>query len=94
MNVTVLDRKPEQQRETPAQAYLGFVDCDVHPFFRTPDEFDAFLSPRWREHRKSFGNRGRQGLSKATTYPRMSPGVGMRMDAWPKDGGRPVLTSA
>ncbi len=89
MNVTVLDRKPEKRADTPVPAYMGFVDCDVHPFFRTPDEFDAFLSARWREHRKTFGNRPRQGLSKATTYPRMSPGVGMRMDAWPKDGGPP-----
>jgi len=89
MNVTVLDRKPEKRADTPAPAYMGFVDCDVHPFFRTPDEFDAFLSPRWRAHRQTFGNRPRQGLSKATTYPRMSPGVGMRMDAWPKDGGPP-----
>ena len=31
----------------------------------------------------------RQALAKTSLYPRMSPGNGMRGDAWPKDGGPP-----
>ena len=85
MNVTILDR----QLDRPGQSHLGFVDCDVHPFFKTPADFDPFLSERWRAHRRSIGGRSRQGLSKAATYPRMSPGVGMRMDAFPADGSPP-----
>jgi predicted TIM-barrel fold metal-dependent hydrolase len=85
MNVTLRDHS----HDSPAQSHLGFVDCDVHPFFRSPADFDPFLSERWREHRRTIGNRSRQGLGKATLYPRMSPGVGMRMDAWPKDGSPP-----
>jgi len=85
MNVTVLDRRQDR----PAQQHLGFIDCDVHPFFRTAADFDPFLPARWVEHRKSIGGRSRQGLAKATAYPRMSPGVGMRMDSWPKDGSPP-----
>jgi predicted TIM-barrel fold metal-dependent hydrolase len=85
MNVTLRDHK----LDNPAQSHLGFIDCDVHPFFRTPADFDPFLSERWREHRRTIGNRSRQGLSKAALYPRMSPGTGMRMDAWPKDGSPP-----
>ena len=85
MNVTLR----ETRIDSPGRQYMGFVDCDVHPFFRTPADFDPFLSQRWREHRVSIGNRSRQPLHKGSLYPRMSPGNGMRMDAWPKDGGPP-----
>ena len=44
MNVTVMDRKPEAIN----QSFLGFIDCDVHPFYKSPAEFDAFLPQRWR----------------------------------------------
>ena len=37
MNVTVLDRKPE----TISQSFTGFIDCDVHPFYKSADEFDS-----------------------------------------------------
>jgi predicted TIM-barrel fold metal-dependent hydrolase len=85
MNVTLRDHKIDQ----PAQNHLGFVDCDVHPYFRSPADFDPFLSARWQAHRRSIGGRSRGGLAKASQYPRMSPGSGMRMDAWPKDGSHP-----
>ena len=92
MNVTVLDRNPEpgRQAETIDKRFTGFIDCDVHPFVRqSSEEFDPFLSERWREHRRTIGGRARQGLAKATNYPRMSPGNGQRMDAWPAGGGFP-----
>jgi predicted TIM-barrel fold metal-dependent hydrolase len=85
MNVTVLDRKPD----TSNQSVTGFIDCDVHPFYNTPAEFDAFLPERWRAHRRTIDGRTRQGLGKASNYPRMSPGNGQRMDAWPPDGSHP-----
>ena len=85
MNVTVLDRAPESTGQT----RLGFVDCDVHPYVRTGAELDAFLPERWRRHRQAFGGRARQALAAAPQYPRMSPGTGMRMDAWPPDGAHP-----
>jgi len=91
MNVTVLHRKPDpaSRPEYPASSHLGFIDCDVHPFINSPDEFDPFLSARWREHRQSIGGRSRGGLSKTSSYPRMSPGVGMRQDSWGEDGSFP-----
>ncbi len=85
MNVTL--QNPRIDR--PGQAHLGYVDCDVHPMVKSGADFDPFLPARWIEHRKTIGARPRQGLSRATAYPRMSPGVGQRMDAWPKDGGLP-----
>jgi predicted TIM-barrel fold metal-dependent hydrolase len=85
MNVTVLDRSPD----TAAISRLGYVDCDVHPFIRSAADFDPFLSERWRNHRKTIGGRSRQAMANAANYPRMSPGVGMRVDAWPPDGSHP-----
>ncbi len=70
-------------------AILGFVDCDVHPYTKTPADLDQFLPKRWRELRQSIGNRSRGPFAGAPNYPRMSPGVGQRMDSWPKDGGLP-----
>ena len=91
MNMTVLDRKadPATEPNRPAAAYMGFIDCDVHPYTKGPNDFDPFLSKRWLEHKRTIGNRPRQGLSKTSMYPRMSPGAGMRMDSWPKSGGHP-----
>jgi len=85
MNVTLR----ETRIDSPGRQYMGFVDCDVHPFFRTPADFDPWLSAKWREHRITVGNRSRQPLHKGSLYPRMSPGNGMRMDAWPSAGGPP-----
>jgi predicted TIM-barrel fold metal-dependent hydrolase len=89
MNVTVLDRAPDKSRQSMDKSILGFIDCDVHPYVKGPNDFDPFLSKRWLEHRKTIGGRSRQGLAKTSMYPRMSPGVGMRMDSWPKDGSHP-----
>ena len=60
MNMTVLDRKPDRG----AASHLGFVDCDVHPQVRGPNDFDPFLSKRWLEHKQTIGGRSRQGLAK------------------------------
>ncbi|MBN8906144.1 MAG: amidohydrolase family protein, partial [Rhodospirillales bacterium] len=85
MNVPVIERRPD----TSAQSSLGFVDCDVHPYMKSGAELDAFLPERWRALRRSVGSRGRSPFIGAPNYPRMSPGTGMRMDAWPKDGSHP-----
>lgn len=85
MNVTVLDRGADAT----GISRLGYVDCDVHPFIRSGADFDPFLSERWRKHRQTIGGRVRQAMANAANYPRMSPGVGMRIDAWPPDGSHP-----
>jgi uncharacterized protein len=77
MNVTVMDR----QADTSAQTKLGIVDCDVHPYTKSPADLDQFLSERWRKHRASIGGHSRSPFSNAPNYPRMSPFTGMRMDS-------------
>ena len=91
MNMPVLDRNPDQSAQAgrDAQSHLGFIDCDVHPYVTGPNDFDPFLSQRWLEHKQTIGVRSRQGLAKTSMYPRMSPGAGMRMDSWPKNGNHP-----
>ena len=85
MNVTALERQPDVS----LQSLVGYVDCDVHPYFKNPAELDVFLSAQWREHRRTIGNRSRAALGYAPQYPRLSPQTGMRMDAWPPDGSVP-----
>jgi uncharacterized protein len=86
MTVTVLERNADLG----AQTQLGYVDCDVHLYPRNGGaDFDPFLSERWRQHRRTIGGRARQALSGTAAYPRMSPEVGMRVDAWPPGGGIP-----
>ena len=85
MNVTVMDR----QADTSSQTKLGIVDCDVHPYTKSPADLDQFLSERWRKHRASVGGRARSAFANAPNYPRMSPFTGMRMDSYPKDGTHP-----
>ncbi|MBV8614611.1 MAG: amidohydrolase family protein, partial [Acetobacteraceae bacterium] len=86
MTVTVLER----DADLGAQTQLGYVDCDVHLYPRNGGaDFDPFLSERWRRHRRTIGGRARQALSGTAQYPRMSPEVGMRVDAWPPGGGIP-----
>ena len=85
MTVTVLDRAPELSNQT----RLGYVDCDIHPYVRSSADLDPFLSERWRKHRVTVGARARQALSNSPQYFRLSPGTGMRRDAWPADGSHP-----
>ena len=86
MTVSVLERNADLGN----QSLLGYVDCDVHLYpAKGGAEFDPFLSERWRQHRRTIGGRSRQALGGTANYPRMSPEVGMRVDAWPPGGGVP-----
>jgi uncharacterized protein len=80
-----MQRKPD----TSAQSTLSLVDCDVHPYTKSPADLDQFLPERWRNLRATIGARSRAPFQGAPNYPRMSPFVGMRMDSWPKDGTHP-----
>ena len=56
MNVAVADRRPDNA----AQTRLGIVDCDVHPYTKSPADLDAYMAERWRKHRQEIGARSRE----------------------------------
>jgi predicted TIM-barrel fold metal-dependent hydrolase len=71
-----------------AKTRLRIIDCDIHPYLRTPRDLDPFLSARWRQHLAEYG-KGTRGIYAARgTYPRFMPNT-CRRDAWPASGGLP-----
>ncbi len=85
MNEMTLARESRDQA-----ARIGVVDCDIHPAFSTPDELLAYLPERWRAHARDYGIRTPNAFLGAMPYPRITPGNGMRRDAWPPGGGPPA----
>src|SRR5262245_52455198 len=75
-------------RPRDAKSRLRLIDCDIHPYLRTPRDLDPFLSARWRQHLTEYGE-GTRGIYAARgTYPRFMPNT-CRRDAWPAGGGLP-----
>jgi len=68
---------------------LGLVDCDIHPRFRSIEDYKPFMSARWWEYWMTYGARRRQGLARGHNYPKAQPADGMRRDAWAPDGSVP-----
>jgi predicted TIM-barrel fold metal-dependent hydrolase len=64
---------------------LSVIDCDIHPNLKSPDALDPYLSERWRQHRRTIGNRGFAG----SYYPRANMNAA-RTDAWPPSGLPPA----
>jgi predicted TIM-barrel fold metal-dependent hydrolase len=72
-------------------AATGVVDCDIHPSAASPAEIWQYLPERWKKLVATYGTRlPNQPTVNIVPYPRMSPGNGMRMDAWPPNGGFPA----
>ena len=69
---------------------IRIVDCDIHPAMASRDELTKFMPARWRDHARDFGIRTASPTHGAMPYPRISPGNGMRRDAWPPNGGPPA----
>jgi predicted TIM-barrel fold metal-dependent hydrolase len=88
MSDTVLERGRTQSPDT--QTDVGIVDCDIHPYVAAPAELGAYLPERWRKHLAEYGARSAQPFLGALPYARMTPGNGMRLDAWPPGGGPPA----
>lgn len=85
MSVTMLERQVSQP------ARLTVVDCDIHPTMKSPAELTKFLPERWRKHHAAFGTRvPASPYASAVPYPRMLPGHGGRLDAYPPTGGPPA----
>jgi len=84
MDTTLIDRPQQASQQT------GVVDCDIHPAFSTPTELLNYLPERWKNHVRDYATRTGNPFLGAMTYPRISPGNGMRRDAWPPSGGPPA----
>ena len=71
-----------------AKSRLRIIDCDVHPSLRSRADLNPFLTKRWQEHLKTYGDHLRTPYIGTTPYPRSSPLIARR-DAWPPTGGVP-----
>jgi len=89
MNIHSPNATPAPEPDVTGKSHLGFIDCDVHPMIRSPNDLQEFLPKRWQEHAKTVGKRSRAPFAATSAYPRISPGNGMRGDAWPSNGGPP-----
>jgi predicted TIM-barrel fold metal-dependent hydrolase len=83
----VIDR-PVLEQEASAKSRLRIIDCDVHPSLHSRADLNPFLTKRWQEHLKTYGDHLRTPYIGTTPYPRSSPLIARR-DAWPPTGGPP-----
>jgi len=81
-----IDTKIDQSAATK----IPVVDCDIHPAMSTRDELVKFMPVRWRDHARDFAIRVGNPFFGGMPYPRLTPGAGMRRDAWPPNGGPPA----
>lgn len=65
------------------------VDCDVHNAVPSAEALLPYLPARWRAHLETFGSRTHSPYAEGYVYPKVSPGGGARLDAWPPSGGPP-----
>jgi predicted TIM-barrel fold metal-dependent hydrolase len=84
MSVTAedLDRPAEPE------ARIGIIDCDIHPYMKTPRDLDPYLSARWRQYLSEYDKFVCGPYAARGTYPRFSPNT-CRRDSWPPGGGLP-----
>jgi len=71
-----------------AAARLRLIDCDIHPYLRSPHDLDPFLPERWRRHLDEYGKATRGIYAARGNYPRFQPNT-CRRDSWPPGGGLP-----
>src|SRR5580692_4143596 len=83
----VIDR-PMLEQEAPAKSRLRIIDCDIHPSLNARSDLNPFLSKRWQDHLKTYGDHLRTPYIGTTPYPRSAPLLSRR-DAWPPNGGPP-----
>src|ERR1700721_4805317 len=83
----VIDR-PALEQEISPNSRLRIIDCDIHPSLHARSDLYPFLSKRWQEHLKPFGDHLRTPYIGTTPYPRSAPLLARR-DAWPPTGGPP-----
>jgi uncharacterized protein len=78
--------KTAAQKPYLERAKTGFIDCDIHNIVPSIDALGPYLPVRWRKHVATFGMRQHHGFASGIPYPKVSPGGGARVDAWPPSG--------
>ena len=63
----VLERRPD------ADARIGIIDTDIHPYMKTPRDLDPYLSARWRKYLSEYDKFVCGPYAARGTYPRFSP---------------------
>ena len=74
---------PVDMRTQSADARLGIIDCDIHPYPKA-GALNAYLSERWRKHLAEYGKFNCGPYADRGTYPRFSPNT-CRRDSWPPE---------
>ena len=82
MSVTELERPVQQD------ARIGIIDCDIHPYMKSPRDLDPYLSARWRKYLSEYDKFVCGPYAARGTYPRFAPNT-CRRDSWPPGGGLP-----
>jgi uncharacterized protein len=67
----------------------GLIDCDVHNAVPSDAALRPYLSSHWRSYMDVVGSRTYSPYVKGFLYPKVSPGGGSRLDAWPPSGQLP-----
>lgn len=67
----------------------GLIDCDVHNAVPSDAALRPYLPARWRSYMDQVGSRTYSPYVKGFPYPKVSPGGGSRLDAWPPSGALP-----
>jgi len=73
----------------PRRVATGLVDCDVHNAVPSDAALRPYLPARWRAYNELVGSRTFSPYVKGFPYPKVSPGGGSRLDAWPPSGQLP-----
>ena len=71
-----------------ASTRTTIIDVDIHPKSGIED-LRPYLSQRWWDHLKTYGNRQRHGFLTGYPYPKSQPQASRR-DSWPPGGGLPA----
>lgn len=74
------------ERELRRRSGTGFIDCDIHNIVPSVGALKPYLPDRWMKHAQTFGMRVHHGYAQGIPYPKVSPGGGSRVDAWPPSG--------
>lgn len=74
------------QRDRSGKLKTGFIDCDIHNIVPAVSALEPYLEPRWIRHAEIYGMRSHHGFAQGIPYPKVSPGGGSRVDAWPPSG--------